>query len=309
MSGYSLAYVALAVDNVDAVATIFARDLGLRRVDCSVGRDRRVPVFGVGASAMALFEPGDPFLGGSAKPGVHHIALAAEDPEAAARGHDIAVVDDGPREGLDGAYQVELDPAATSGVRTRFSEPLSIETSEPGTVERIDHIGVASANNDSAIEAFSRQLGCPVESMQTDLEVRTTIETFTSDKYGVVYHNKPSEVVGGLRVAFVTTGDCDLEFLQNFDPAHGGQTEKDRPGSTKQDQNAIARFIARRGPGLHHIALKTGDIDRALHALHAAGHRVIDAAGRPGSRRALIGFIHPRALGGVLVHFVQREGP
>ncbi len=139
--------------------------------------------------------------------------------------------------------------------------------------------------------------------------MRTTIESFTSDKYGVVYHNRPSEVVGGLRVAFVTTGDCDLEFLQNFDPNHEGQTENGRPGSTKQDQNAIARFIARRGPGLHHIAFKTGNIDGTLAGLHAAGHRVIDAAGRPGSRRAQIGFIHPSALGGVLVHFVQREGP
>ena len=204
---------------------------------------------------------------------------------------------------------MELDPAATSGVRTRFSEPLSIEISEPGPVQRIDHIGVASADNDSAIETFSRRLGCAVESRQTDLEVRTTIESFTSDKYGVVYHNRPSEVAGGLRVAFVTTGDCDLEFLQNFDLAHGGQTENGRPGSTKQDQNAIARFIARRGPGLHHIALKTADIDGALAGQHAAGHRVIDEAGRPGSRRALIGFIHPSVLGGVLVHFVQREGP
>ena len=309
MNGYSLAYVALAVDNVDAVATIFARDLGLRRVDYSVGSDRRVPVFGVGASALVLFETGDPFLGGPAKPGVHHIALAAEDPEAAARSHDIAVVDGGPREGLEGAWQVELDPAETSGVRTRFSEPLSIETSEPETVERIDHIGIASADNDTAIETFSRRLGCPVESRQTDLEVRTTIESFTSDKYGVVYHNRPSEIVGGLRVAFVTTGDCDLEFLQNFDPNHEGQTENGRPGSTKQDQNAIGRFIARRGPGLHHIALKTANIDGTLAGLHAAGHRVIDGAGRPGSRRALIGFIHPSALGGVLVHFVQREGP
>ncbi len=309
MSGYSLAYVALAVDNVDAVATIFARDLGLRRVDCSVGHDRRVPVFGVGASAIALFEPGDPFLGDPAKPGVHHIALATEDPEAAARSHDIAVVDNGPREGLEGAWQVELDPTETSGVRTRFSEQLSIETSEPEMVERIDHIGIASADNDSAIETFSLRLGCPVESRQTDLEVRTTIESFTSDKYGVVYHNGPPEVVGGLRVAFVTTGDCDLEFLQNFDPNHEGQTENGHPGSTKQDQNAIARFIARRGPGLHHIAFKTGNIDGTLAGLHAAGHRVIDAAGRPGSRRALIGFIHPSALGGVLVHFVQREGP
>ena len=309
MNGYSLAYVALAVDNVDTVATIFARDLGLRRVDCSVGHDRRVPVFGVGASAMALFEPGDPFLGGSAKPGIHHIALAAEDPEAAAQSHNIAVVDDGPREGLEGAWQVELDPAETSGVRTRFSEQLSIETSEPGPVQRIDHIGIASADNDSAIETFSRQFGCPVESMQTDLEVQTIIESFTSDKYGVVYHNRPSEVVGGLRVAFVTTGDCDLEFLQNLDPNHEGQTENGRPGTTKQDQNAIARFIARRGPGLHHIALKTGNIDGALTAMDAAGHRIIDATGRPGSRRALIGFIHISTLGGVLVHFVQREGP
>ena len=309
MNGYGLAYVALAVDNVDAVATTFARDLGLRRVDCSLGDDRRVPVFGLGGSALALFEPGDPFLGGPAKPGVHHIALAAENPEAAARAHDIAVVDDGPREGLEGARQVELDPAETSGVRTRFSQPLSIETSEPGTVERIDHIGIASADNDGAIETFSRRLGCPVESRQTDLEVRTTIESFTSDKYGVVYHNRPSEVVGGLRVAFVTTGDCDLEFLQDFDPNHAGQTGNGRPGSTKQDQNAIARFMARRGPGLHHIAFKTADIDGALAGLHAAGHRVIDGAGRPGSRRALIGFIHPSALGGVLVHFVQREGP
>mgnify|MGYP000011696066 FL=1 len=309
MNGYSLAYVALVVDNVDSVATIFTRDLGLRRVDCSVGDDRRVPVFGVGASAIALFEPGDPFLGGPVKPGVHHIALAAEDPEAAARSHDISVLDDGRREGLEGAWQVELDPAETSGVRTRFSEQLSIETSEPGPVQRIDHIGIASADNDSAIETFSRQFGCPVESRQTDLEVRTTIESFTSDKYGVVYHNGPSEVVGGLRVAFVTTGDCDLEFLQNFDPDNEGQTGNGRPGSTKQDQSAIARFIARRGPGLHHIALKTANIDGALASLHAAGHRVIDAAGRPGSRRALIGFIHPSALGGVLVHFVQREGP
>ena len=309
MNGYSLAYVALAVDNVDAVAGVISQGLGLRRVDCFLGGDRRVPVFGLGASALALFEPGDSFLGGPAKPGVHHIALAAEDPEAVARSHDIAVVVDGPREGLEGALQVELDPAATCGVRTRFTEPLSIETSEPGPVERIDHIGIASADNDGAIEMFSGQLGCPIESRQTDLEVRTTIESFTSDKYGVVHHNRPSEVVGGLRVAFVTTGDCELEFLQNFDPDHGAENEKGRPGSTKQDQSTIARFIDRRGPGLHHIALKTGDIDRALADLHAAGHRVIDMAGRPGSRRALIGFIHPSALGGVLVHFVQREGP
>ena len=83
--------------------------------------------------------------------------------------------------------------------------------------------------------------------------------------------------------------------------AHGG------PGSTKQDQGAIGRFMAARGPGLHHVALKVTDIDGALARLKGAGHALIDTFGRPGSRRALIGFIHPKSFNGVLMHLVQRE--
>ena len=44
-----------------------------------------------------------------------------------------------------------------------------------------------------------------------------------------------------------------------------------------------------------------------LAALEAAGHALIDSAGRPGSRRARIGFVHPKSLYGVLIHFVQRD--
>ncbi|MCG8544558.1 MAG: VOC family protein, partial [Alphaproteobacteria bacterium] len=69
---------------------------------------------------------------------------------------------------------------------------------------------------------------------------------------------------------------------------------------------AIARFVARRGAGLHHVALKTPDIDGLLASLDAAGLRMIDRIGRPGSRRARIGFVHPASLGGVLMHFVER---
>ena len=65
--------------------------------------------------------------------------------------------------------------------------------------------------------------------------------------------------------------------------------------------------IAARGAGLHHLALKTPDIDATLGRLGKAGYRLIDTVGRPGSRRARIGFLHPASLGGVLVHFVQRE--
>lgn len=307
----SLAYVALVVSDVEAAAAVFERDFGLRRAACVVGRaGRRVPVLSIGRSALALFPPGDPFVGGQAKPGLHHIALGVKDPLAAARtatAAGIPVTEAEPREGLNGAARLLLSPSATVGVRTYLSEPLALEPPRPGFVERIDHLGVASADNGAAVEAFVRRLGCSLESTQTDVEVQIAVESFTSDRYGVAYHARPPAPVGGLRVAFVTVGDCELEFLQEFDPRPGARVAHDRPGTTRQDQGAIARFIATRGAGLHHMALKVPDINGALAALGRAGHALIDSVGRPGSRRALIGFIHPKSLGGVLLHLVQRE--
>jgi hypothetical protein len=61
-----------------------------------------------------------------------------------------------------------------------------------------------------------------------------------------------------------------------------------------------------RGRGLHHVAVKSPDIDKRLGSMAAAGLPMIDRKGRPGSRRALIGFPHPEALGGVLMYIVQR---
>ena len=56
-----LAYVALVVSDVEAAATVLQRDFGLQRTDCAIGTTQRwAPVFGVGASALALFAPGDP---------------------------------------------------------------------------------------------------------------------------------------------------------------------------------------------------------------------------------------------------------
>jgi catechol 2,3-dioxygenase-like lactoylglutathione lyase family enzyme len=177
----------------------------------------------------------------------------------------------------------------------------------PGWVERLDHLGVASADTAAALEVFCGRLGFPLESTQTDLEVRIAVESFTSDKYGVAYHARPPEPVGGLRVAFVSVGDSDLEFLQDFDPRHGAEPAGGGPGSTKQDQGAIGRFLASRGPGLHHLALRVGDVDAALGRLARAGYELIDRVGRPGSRRARIAFLHRRSLGGVLVHLVERQ--
>jgi catechol 2,3-dioxygenase-like lactoylglutathione lyase family enzyme len=304
-----LAYVALVVAEVERVAAAFARDFDLPRTDCPAGSSRRVPVFAVGASAVILFEPGDPFLGDDARPGVHHIALEVADLAAAAGAVSVeGVALDGrtPEPGLDGRRRLRLKPEATAGVLTYLTEPIRLSPAAGGWVERIDHLGVASADNAAALEVFCGRLGFSLESTQTDLEVRIPVESFTSDKYSVVYHSRPPEPVGGLRVAFVTVGDCELEFLQDFDPRHGALPASHGPGTTKQDQGAIARFIASRGPGLHHLAFKVGDIDAALARLGRAGYELIDQVGRPGSRKARIAFLGRKSLGGVLVHLVQR---
>ena len=313
MIARGLAYTALVVADVAATATALARAFGMRRTDCAVGAsDRTTPVFAVGASAVALFAPTDPFVSGQAKPGVHHIAFEVADLEAGVRNTTavgVPAAEAEPSAGLLGTGRGRLARAATWGVRTYLSEPLTLARTRSGWVELIDHLGVASADNAAAIDAFVTRLGCPLESTQTDMEVSIAVESFTSDTYGVVYHTRPPQTVGGLRVVFVTVGDCELEFLQDLDPGQDVLVAHDRAGTTKQDRGAIARFVASRGPGLHHIALKVTDINSALASLERAGHVMLDAVGRPGSRRALIGFIHPKSLNGVLMHLVQRGIP
>lgn len=72
------------------------------------------------------------------------------------------------------------------------------------------------------------------------------------------------------------------------------------------DQRDIARFVARRGQGLHHIALRVADIEEAMREARAAGLTVIDETPRPGARGSKIAFLHPKSTGGILIHFVER---
>ncbi len=213
-----------------------------------------------------------------------------------------------PAPGLDGAPLVWLDPAASTGVRLAITAPLAHAPADPnGPVQRIDHVGIASARTEAGIDAFCGRFGLALESRQTDAETLLSVESFTSDRYGIVQHARAPQVVGGLRVGFVTLGDFELEFLEQFGPADDVESDAGRAGSTKRDRGAITRFIDARGEGLHHIALKTPDIDAGLARLTAAGRRVIDRVGRPGSRRGRIGFVHPSSYGGLLVHLVERN--
>lgn len=313
MNVSGLAYVALAVRDVAATAKIFEQPFGLGRREARLPDGRSAPLFGIGASALALFAPDDPFVGGEATTGVHHIAIATADPGKLAENLGIATEAAGAGPGLDGGDELRLVPSATCGVRTRLCTPLEPVPGGGDLVQRIDHVGVASADNDDATDFFAVRLGLAVESTQTDLEVHTATESFTSDRYGVVYHNRPPRIVAGLRVSFVTIGDCELEFLQPIAPQ--GVDDADvtdvtpgaGPGNTRGDKGAIGRYMERYGPGLHHLALKTADIDATLAAFSEQGLSLIDSLGRPGSRRARIGFIHPRSLCGVLVHLVERD--
>jgi methylmalonyl-CoA/ethylmalonyl-CoA epimerase len=69
----------------------------------------------------------------------------------------------------------------------------------------------------------------------------------------------------------------------------------------------VGRSLAARGPGVHHIAYRVHDIVAALEHLRAEGARLIDEAPRPGSRNTMIAFVHPKAMGGVLVELVEER--
>lgn len=69
----------------------------------------------------------------------------------------------------------------------------------------------------------------------------------------------------------------------------------------------VGRSLTKRGPGVHHVAYRVDDVSAALDHLRAEGAQLVDEAPRPGSRNTLIAFVHPAAVGGVLVELVQER--
>lgn len=305
MAGYALNYLALAAREVEPVCRFLGESLGLPRGDVVV-QGRTIPFFGIGQAGLAVFDAEDAYLEEPRYPGVHHMALGATEPAACAARHSLPVTSAGA--GPDGKRFVVIDPAATVGIRTRFIEPLPIPANA-GAAYKIDHLGIATNDNDGTVRVFTNNLGCPIQSTQTDIEIRNVTESFISDKYGAVYHARPPQILGGLRDVFITIGDCELELLMDYDPRMKPKDQLgEREGNTKGDQSAIAKFVARRGPGLAHVAFATRNIDALLPKLAADGWRMIDVVGRPGGRGSKIGFVHPANFGGgLLMHFVEPQ--
>lgn len=92
----------------------------------------------------------------------------------------------------------------------------------------------------------------------------------------------------GVEAVLLDVGESHVELLAPLGP--------DTP---------VGKFLAKKGPGLHHVAYGVEDIDATLAALKAAGTRLIDATPRIGIRSSRVAFVHPAATGGVLTEIVQ----
>jgi methylmalonyl-CoA epimerase len=95
----------------------------------------------------------------------------------------------------------------------------------------------------------------------------------------------------GVDAALLDVGDGHVELLRPLRP-----------------DTAVGKFLAKRGPGLHHVAYRVPDIDATLDQLRAAGLRLIDERPRTGIRGSRVAFIHPASTGGVLTEIVQPAG-
>ena len=129
--------------------------------------------------------------------------------------------------------------------------------------DRIDHIGLAVADLDGAVELYRDRLGMP-------LQHREVVEQF------------------GVEAVLLGIGDSHVELLSPTDP-----------------ESAVGRFIQRGGPGLHHVAYQTADIEAALEEARSAGLALIDEEPRAGVRNSRVAFIHPKSTGGVLTELVE----
>jgi methylmalonyl-CoA epimerase len=96
----------------------------------------------------------------------------------------------------------------------------------------------------------------------------------------------------GLTAHFLSTGSASLELLE-----------------PTVDDSVVARYIARRGPGLHHITLRVDNLVEMLSHLNSRGVKLVDQVPRPGAEGALIAFIHPASAHGVLVELKQVKPP
>ncbi len=109
---------------------------------------------------------------------------------------------------------------------------------------------------------------------------------FYRDILGVEPH--PPETADGATIVALPFGETLVELLAPLEP-----------------ESPIARFLNRRGPGIHHICYRVPDLDAALAACRAAGYRLVDEIPRSGAGGHRIAFVHPKATAGILLELTE----
>ena len=111
------------------------------------------------------------------------------------------------------------------------------------------------------------------------------------DRFGMTEQHRETVESFGVEAVLLEVGDGHVELLAPLGP-----------------DTAVGRFLARKGPGLHHVAYAVDDIDAALVGIAAAGIQLIDSEPRVGIRDSRVAFLHPRSTGGVLTEIVEPAG-
>ena len=117
----------------------------------------------------------------------------------------------------------------------------------------------------------------------TDLEAALA---FYRDVLGIEPH--PPEFVDGATILSLPFGESDVELMASTEP-----------------ESPVGRFLAKRGPGIHHICYKVPDLDAAVRACRAAGYRLVDEVPRAGAAGRRIAFVHPKATAGILLELTD----
>jgi methylmalonyl-CoA/ethylmalonyl-CoA epimerase len=109
---------------------------------------------------------------------------------------------------------------------------------------------------------------------------------FYTEVLGLVPH--PPERADGATIVSIPFGESDVELLQPASP--------DSP---------VAKFLEKRGPGIHHVCYRVPDLEAALAACRAAGYRLVDETPRTGAHGKRIAFLHPKSTAGILIELTE----
>ncbi len=110
------------------------------------------------------------------------------------------------------------------------------------------------------------------------------------DQLGLTLHSIEEVPEQKVRVAMFEVGDVHIELLE--------PTSEDSP---------IAKFLAKQGPGMHHICFEVDNVDHSLREYEGKGIRLIDICSRPGASGKRVGFLHPKSTGSVLTELNSVE--